>query len=169
MKTPFVTLAALIAAALVARSVSAQAPVHSLVFTEESSTSLLVTFDGSPVGVTVTQPVGPDNWLVTFPSSTGFLQGDVLVWVEPEDPNFFGNIVSWNSGQQVTVDSDVATVGTNFANGFTFTNSGGNTVTFNDRGDVAAVPDRGSTLALLSLSLVALFATSRLRVRPLRD
>ena len=164
MKARFVTLAASIVVVLVTRSVAGPVQVHSLVFTEESSTSLIVTFDGSTAGVAVTQPLGPDNWLVTFPSSTGFLAGDVLVWVEPENPNFFGNIVTWNSNQQVTVDSDISTVGTNFANGFTFTNSGGNEVTFTDNGDVATVPDRGSTLGLVSFSLVALFAKRHLRI-----
>src|SRR4029077_10503406 len=42
--------------------------MHQVVFTENSSTSLSVTVDGSTTGITVTSEGPPDAWSVTLPS-----------------------------------------------------------------------------------------------------
>src|SRR4029077_2822352 len=59
--------------------------MHQVVFTENSSTSLVVTVDGSTTGITVT-PEGPDAWSVRLPSE--FVAASAGGgWFEPENTN----------------------------------------------------------------------------------
>src|SRR5215469_14662151 len=70
-----------IAGALVIQSASAGA-IHSFEITENSPTSLTITYDNSPLTVTFR---GSDTWTFLLPA--GFLANDVgglLQWTEPE-------------------------------------------------------------------------------------
>ena len=167
MKT--LTLAPLVVAiTAIAHSAFAQvAATHQLVLTETSSTTLNVTYDGSKTGVDVNYISG-DHWGVTIGFATGFSGSPQ--WTEPEDPSVF-NVFTLSGSNQFIVNSDFFSNGTTpLANGSSFANFGTDTrdaapisVTFNDKGDVAAVPDTGSTFALLCFSLIALFGGSRIR------
>lgn len=146
-------------------------PIHNLVITETSSTSLTVTYDGSAVGVGVIFISG-DHWGVTVGFPVTF--SGTPQWTEPEDASFF-NVLTLSGVNQFIVNSDFFSNGTTpLADGATFANFGTDTrdgvpisVTFDDHGDVATVPDAGSTVALLSLPLIALFGVNRLRARQL--
>jgi len=91
MKTKIILLLAVaITAALVTQTASAGA-VHSFVITENSSTSLTVTYDGSPLTVAFR---GSETW--TFLLPTGFLSndfGEVLQWTEPENSNLANSVI----------------------------------------------------------------------------
>jgi len=158
-------LAFAIAAALVSHATFANT-VNSLVLTENSSTSLTATYNGSSLTVGF---VSPDHWEIRFPDTAAF--SDVLVnWVEPENSSL-GNVVFFVSEiSSVIVSSDVSTAITPVANGttvnnvgFDFSNNENISATFFDKGDVAAVPETGSPFGLLFLSLTALLGATRLR------
>jgi VPDSG-CTERM motif len=128
---------------------------HQLVFTENSSSSLTATYDASPLTVTPT-PGSPDQW--TFSLPVGFVDLTTFVlWTEPDNSNLV-NSVGFSNG---TVFSDVTNPG-----GPALTNGtpvqvgsdGGVAVfaTFNDVGDVATVPDTGTSFSLFGLSLMGL-------------
>jgi hypothetical protein len=156
-----------VAITAIAQSAFAQVAPHQLVLTETSFNSLIVTYDGSTTGVDVNYISG-DHWGVTIGFATGFSGSPQ--WTEPEDPSFF-NVFTLSGINQFIVNSDFFSNGTvPLANGSSLTNFGTDTrdgapisVTFNDRGDVAAVPDTGSTFALLGFSLIALLGGSRFR------
>jgi hypothetical protein len=143
-------------------------PIHNLVITENSSTSLTVTYDGSAIGVSVIYISG-DHWGVTIGFPVTF-SGNPQ-WTEPEDPSFF-NVLTLSGINQFIVNSDFFSNGsTPLADGATFSNFGTDTrdgapisITFNDHGDVAAVPDAGSTFPLLLLSFAVLFGAARFRL-----
>jgi hypothetical protein len=156
-------------AAMVIQPASAGA-IHSFVITENSSTSLTVTYDGSPLTVTFQ---GSETW--TFLLPTGFLSNDVgglVQWTEPEKSNL-ANQVSF--GSEITrggfVASDHSTLnqfpisadGTSVEVG----TDGGVAVfaTFHDNaaGSEGEAPDSGSTLGLLFLALTTVFGASCLR------
>jgi hypothetical protein len=128
---------------------------HELVLTENSSTSLTVTYDLSPLTVTPT-PGSPDQWTFSLPAGFADLATFGL-WTEPDNSNLV-NSVGFVNG---SVFSDVTNPG-----GPALTNGtpiqvgsdGGVAVfaTFNDLGDAAAVPDTGTTFSLLGLSLMGL-------------
>lgn len=162
-------LALAITAALIASSAFAQVAVtHQLIFTETSSTTLNVTYDGLTTGVNVNYISG-DHWGVTIGYAVTFSGGPQ--WTEPEDPSFV-NLLTTFGNNQVIVNSDFFPNGTvPLANGSSFANfgidsrdGGSISATFRDRGDApTAVPDTGSTFALLLLALTALFGASRFR------
>lgn len=141
--------------------------IHNLVITENSSTNLAATYDGSAVGVSVINISG-DHWGVTVGFAVTF--SGTPQWTEPEDASFV-NVLTTSGNNQFIVNSDFFPNSTTpLANGATLANFGTDTrdgvpisVTFNDHGDVAKVPDAGSTRALLTLSLVALFGAARFR------
>ena len=92
-------------------------------------------------------------------------------WFEPGAAGFV-NQVGFDSGFSLTELEVRSDLGPGFTNGLAdgttdttdFTYNGSQlSVTFFDKGDVATAPDTGSTLDLLSLSVVALLGTSRLR------
>ena len=168
LKTCALTLLAAAIALLVLQSASA-APIHSLVLTENSSTSLTATYDGSAVGVTVIYISG-DHWGVTVGFPVSFSANPQ--WTEPEDPSAFNVITLFAIPNQFIVNSDFFSNGTvPLANRATFSNFGTDTrdgapisITFNDRGDVASVADAGSTSLLLLVSLAVLLGAARLRL-----
>ncbi|HST29321.1 MAG TPA: VPDSG-CTERM sorting domain-containing protein [Chthoniobacterales bacterium] len=169
MKIPTLTYLAISIAAMT-EPVFAQVAPHQLILTETSSTSLAATYDNSTAGVSINFISG-DHWGVTVSNVTftGTPQ-----WTELEDPSTFNVITLLAPPGQFIVNSDYLnngtpplTDGSPFNNFGTDSRDGGSiSVTFRDRGDVAAaVPDTGSTVALLSLSLIALIGLGRVRSR----
>jgi VPDSG-CTERM motif len=135
---------------------------HQLVFTENSSTSLTVTFDGSTSGITVTE-LGPDRWTIALPFGIAGLHQ--AQWVEPENSNAvnfvqdtglsgngFFHVFSGTTKASLplTVNGMSVPFGTDASDGIAIA------ATFNDTGDVEAVPDTGTTGSLLGLSLTGL-------------
>jgi len=153
-----------ITAALVTQPVRAVPIVNNIVITENSSTSLTATYDGSTTGVTVAFD-GTDLWTVTFPSTVTFSLLGGVNWLEPENSSL-GNEVSFftRPSNELGVTSESALVGSKTTgNGSTITNVGTDSsnglsisVTFFDKGDVATAPDTGTTGSLLGLSLMGL-------------
>jgi hypothetical protein len=161
-----------IAAALVTQPMRATA-IDTLVITEFSSTSLTATLTTSSgttsLGVT---PFGADQWFISL-AGVSTLTGSPFTqsWFEPGAAGFV-NEVSFNQRlfpNQLFVRSDL---GPGFTNALTdgtadtmhfFLSGSLLSVTFFDKGDVATTPDTGSTLGLLSLSVVALLGATRLR------
>jgi len=139
--------------------------------TENSSTSLSATFNGSAALITVVN-TGLDQWTVIFPEFILINPNASYRWTEPEGVNQV-NLVTSLSGienHQLFVTSDVSSnlVGAS-PNGtinpvpIGFDTSGGqSTVIFASFHDVAgasefaSVPDGGTTLSLLGISLVGL-------------
>ena len=136
--------------------------VHQFVLTENSSTSLSVTYDGSPLTVNF---VSSESWNFILPA--GFINTSVeggQAWTEPENStlmNFvtFGGEVAnlafitsdllAGSGVSPIADGTSVEVGT----------VGGVVVfaTFNDKAAASeGVPDTGTTCSLLALSLIGL-------------
>ena len=165
-----VSLAIAIAAALVTQPMRAVPIVNNIVITENSSTSLSATYNGLTTGVTVAFD-GTDVWTVTFPSTVTFSLLGGVNWLEPENSSLGNEVTFFRAGNGLGVVSDTSLFGsTTTGNGSTIanvgtdsSNGGSISVTFIDNGDVAAAPDTGSTLGLLSLSVVALLGATRLR------
>lgn len=168
--TTLATLTIAIVAASVTPSVMAQVPDHQLVLTENSSTSLTVTYDGSSAGITVAN-TSADNWTVIFPSNLFFIGEGA--WSEPENNGALVNFPNFNDNGPTSVQSEVAFSGGNlFPDETTFVAFGIDTaaagffdVTFDDDASAAeaSVPDTGSTFLLLFLALVALVSATRFR------
>jgi hypothetical protein len=161
------SLAVAITTAVIAQSAFSQPAPHQLAFTETSSTSLTATYDGSTSGVSINF-ISTDHWGVTIGFPVTF-SGNPQ-WTEPEGPSFV-NLLTTSGNNQIIVNSDFFPNSTTpLADGSTFTSFGTDTrdgasisVTFHDRGDVAAVADTGSTIGLLSFALTALVGTTRFR------
>jgi len=163
-----------IAAALVTQPVRADGIVNNVVITENSSTSLGVTYtlaNGTTEGVTVSFQ-GTDNWIIILPTTVRFNGTAETNWIEPENSseNVFTGAPNSNAGgvrsdvvpivwavkDGITVDD----IGTDISNGGTIN------MTFFDKAASAeghAVPDTGSTFDLLFLALAALLGATRLR------
>lgn len=159
---------------LVVQPLFAGAPFHLISITETSPISLLVTYDGSAVGITVNS-MGSDQWNVTLPTSVHISPLDIGAWKEPENPNLL-NIVSLPGNSVLAnllhVVSDSSLVpeaipmndGAFITMGFDDRDSLVVSAVFHDTAAVAEnVPDLSSTVALFSLSLLALFGADRLR------
>jgi hypothetical protein len=148
---------------------------HELVLTELSSTTLTAKYDGSTSRTSVFQQQGfPDLWVVTVSSATfdaSFSTSIGTGWIEPENNSLFNTITAVSNlidgtatSARVTFLSDTSfTTHPPLANDSALNNFGtdiidGGTInlTFNDRGDVAAAPDTGTTFSLLALSLTGL-------------
>jgi hypothetical protein len=162
-----VPLGIAIAAAVVPQSVSGVTINNTLDITENSPTSLSVTYNGSTSGVTVTL-VTTDRWNVILPvtaTAPGFAQ-----WIEPENSSLV-NVVEEVATDTYLVRSDVSpqSFSTPVPNGTptSFGNDPSDGVpiiaTFHDNAAPTEVPDTGSTFALLLLSLIALLCATRLR------
>ena len=165
-----VSLGIAIAAALVTQPVRATA-IQTLVITEFSSTSLTATLNG-----TTSLPVtfnGADFWSIALVGVSGLpgVSSSTGDWLEPDAAGFLNTVLVDPTvfPNQLLVESDR---GPGFTNGLAdgtpdttdfFLNGSQLSVTFFDKGDVAAAPDTGSTLGLLSLSVVALLGVTRLR------
>ena len=160
-----VSLGIAIAAALVTQPVRATA-IQTLVITEFSSTSLTATLNGT-TSLTVTNNAA-DLWFIALAGIGPAINGQQL-WTEPDASGAFNLVQAQTLANRISVGSDAVFPGcSGLADGTpdttTFTLNGGPlTVTFFDKGDVAAAPDTGSTLGLLSLSVVALLGVTRLR------
>jgi len=153
-----------ITAALVTQPVRAGV-INSIVITENSSTSLTVTYNGSTSGITITFIEG-EEWLVNLPFAV--TNGTAANWTEPEDSSLF-NYAEFIGGSRnrLIVHSDAALFG--FPHQFPLGANGtpvdfGKDLSdnvavqavFNDNGDVAKTPDTGTTFSLFGLSLMGL-------------
>ena len=156
-----------IAAAIVPRPASAGTVNNTLLITENSPTSLSVTYNGSTLTAT---PVGPEQWHVVFPFS--FHSIFTKQWIEPENSSLV-NRVSFPMFifNTLTIFSDVTPIGppsSRVPDGTAVqigTDNNGVPViaTFDDDAGRTEVPDTGSTFALLLLSLIGLLGATRLR------
>jgi len=165
----FAPLAVAITAAVISQSTLAQPPPtpHQLVLTENSFTSLTATYDGSAAGLSVIN-ISSDHWGITLSPGTTFSGSPQ--WTEPDNSSFV-NVLTTFGNNQLIVNSDFFPNGTlPMADEGTFTNVGIDTrdgasisVTFDDDGDQATVPDTGSTFVLLCLSLGALLTAAKFR------
>jgi VPDSG-CTERM motif len=145
--------------ALVAQPVFGGAITHELIFTETSSTDLTVTYDGNSLVVNPV-PNNPDTW--NFQFSVMSVPDARFAWAEPGSnlvngvffaPALTGAVVSdrdpvFFTETPINADGARIQVGTD----------GGVAVfaTFHDLGDVATVPDTGTTFSLFGLSLTGL-------------
>jgi hypothetical protein len=162
----FVPLGIAIAAAIVPRPVSA-GTVNTLLITENSPTSLSVTYNGSQLTAT---SVGPEQWQVVFPFS--FHSIFTKQWIEPENSSLV-NRVSFPMFifNTLTIFSDVTPIGPpssripdDTAVQIGTDNNGVPVIaTFDDDAGGTEVPDTGSTFALLLLSLIGLLGATQLR------
>jgi len=141
---------------------------HQFVITENSSSLLSVTYDGSPLTV-ISNVSGTDTWSFALPP--GFLSVPLAgswQWTETDNLSLV-NLV--NFGSNITragfIQSDVpqSTAFPTLGDGASVQVGvdGGTPVfaAFYDRGDVAAVPDGGTTCSLLALSLTGLALVRR--------
>jgi hypothetical protein len=172
-KLPTLALLAIaIAAALVTHPVCADGIVNNLVITENSPTSLTVTYNGSTSGTP--NNFVPDGWGLNFPFSVSFPIGVSTEWFEPENSGMVNDFTGATHLAEVL--SDVPPIfpfgppavpnGTTVDNVGTDTSNGGTiNVTFFDNAATAEqrVPDTGSTFGLLFLSLTGLLGATRLR------
>ncbi len=161
-----VPLGIAIAVALLSQPVRASV-INNIVLTENSSTSLTATYNGSPISAANITNSGPDSWIVTFPGTVSF-NGDRGTWIE--SANIENTVDFILMDHVLTVNSDVAGtgffsdgqtamgVGTDSSNGASI-----NAAFFDNAATSEGVPDTGSTLGLLSLSMVALLGATRLR------
>lgn len=180
------TIAAALAASLAkANTMSLDvAPVgYTINLTELSSTSLTATYNGPGATFSVV-PNGPDFWTVTFaPTSNSSFSLDssfTYDWIEPENPlevNEVSHGFDLGADTNLYVFSDESLL--EYGGGPVLTNPNGTLVPvgmdngqtvflrFDDQAAVsengAAVPDTGSTLALLGLSITGLVALTRFR------
>lgn len=147
----------------------AQAAAYEIVATENSSTSLSVTLNGSASGVSIL-PVQPDKWLVTLPFTADVSGSALADFAEPGSDTTSNDVYFiFTAGQavQLAVTSEFFSSAP-FPNGgtafFTAPDNKQIAITFNDNGDgPVGVPDTGTGLGLMSLSLAALFGASNLR------
>jgi len=149
-----------ITAALVTQPMRAGA-IDTLVITENSSTSLAATLNGNPLSV---EFGFADAWFIHL-AGLGPLFS-TQIWGEPDAAgkvNFLQvGIFNFNlSDTGLGVSSDVSFPESGLPDGTpdttTFTLNGNPlSVTFFDKGDVATVPDTGTTFSLFGLSLTGL-------------
>ena len=168
-----VPLAIAVAAPLVTQS----AVAHSLVLIEVSSTTLTATYDGSAL---VPVNNGPDNWTLTLANSITFGRGlDQTQWVEPDNSSLWNAVTSATSGPGMPTTFDFRSDIPPFIGftarpdgstvqdfGFDASDQASVSITFTDNAATAehpAVPDTGSSLGLLFLSVIGLFGLNRLR------
>jgi len=158
-------LAAITAACLTNTVFGSVITDHQLVITENSSTSLSVTYDGT--ALTVGSSGNPDSWFIdAVPNITLVNPGpnDRFEWLEPGSTAEMNVFTQLGAGGQFAASSDDLVQGSSPPNdGFTFVGAGTDTsdnraidVTFHDNGDTARVPDTGTTGSFLGLSLMGL-------------
>ena len=170
-------LCAIICALLMAGSAFAQD--HQLVMTENSSSSLSVTYDGSSAGIIVA-PFSDDTWLVTFPTTTHL--GFELDWQEPTDsslvndfniyPPDIGVSNTWIVSSEFTLPGGAAQDMLQPPDGHTFTNIGGDLrdetpidATFHDVA-TEAVPEPATwTLLSVGAMLILIWRKNESRFR----
>ena len=158
-----------IAAALVTQPMRAGA-IDTLLITENSSTSLtaLLTTPSGTTSLTVTPDpfAAADIWFIALlgisPQSGTFA---ATRWFEPGAADFINDVIldTLHLPNQLLVRSDmgpeifIGALANNTADTTSFTLNGNPlSVTFNDLGDVATVPDTGTTFSLFGVSLMGL-------------
>ena len=163
-------------ASFVARPLFAQAPDHQLVMTENSPSSLTVTYDGSAAGISVV-PGAADTWLVTFPTTTHL--GFELDWQEPENsgvvndfniyPPDIGVSNTWIVSSEFMLPGGAAQDMLQPPDGHTFTDIGGDLrdetpidVTFHDVA-ADAVPEPATWISLIMGSAMLALMCGRKR------
>ena len=148
-------------------------PLHTLDITENSSTSLTVLFDSTNVTASVVALTSSDHWTLTFDPSIQ-IGGFFNFWIEPDDLTAVNSVGSNGGGAPnvLFVVSDIQGLnglekpdGTPQQQNIVVNGQQGFVdIRFFDKGDAATgVPENGSTLALLFLSLAALVGAKRLR------
>jgi hypothetical protein len=143
-------------------------PTHDIQITENSSTSLSATYDGSAVTVLNT---APDRWTITFAPTIQFSRFTLNGYTEPDGTHV--NIIDTEDGvggfgtNRLFVLSDVLG-GSFIPDGTTITQGAfdsGNParfdITFHDAAAESGVPETGSTFGLLFLALMGLLAATR--------
>jgi VPDSG-CTERM motif len=158
-----IVLMAAIAAAFVTQPVFGIPMDHQLVFTENSSSSLSVTYDGTAVPVTFSG-LESFGWGVSGVPVNLSPSGFMVSWFEPGSALSFNIVFEFPASGDFAVLSDRNfTRGRIKPNGSTFVNAGidnrdgvGVDITFRDHGDVATTPDTGTTCSLLGFSLMGL-------------
>ena len=156
------------------------AVTHQIVFTENSSSSLSVTYDGGTTGISVfPSPTTSDLWSVFFPNNVLLsniqANGSQVQWVEPE--NFsLTNLAGSNGSNRVDINSDFtgdnSFAGTTLQDGQAFANAGTDTsdggsisIQFFDQAATSeAVPEPFASW-LIVLGLLLLFGRTALRSR----
>jgi hypothetical protein len=146
-----------IAAALVTQPMRAGA-IDTLVVTENSSTSLtaMLTTSSGTTSLSVNN-TSSDAWSVALAGFSGN-----QYWTEPGAAGVFNNVQGQPGANRIIFASEVFAAGIpGLADGTTdttnFTLNGSPVyVTFFDKGDVATVPDTGTTFSLFGLSLTGL-------------
>ena len=143
--------------ALVAQPVFGQA--QTLVITENSSTSLTAILNGT-TSLNVNNGATANVWFITLAGVGGSQQ----IWMEPGDTGVFNTVTPQllipTSRLRIISDEPVGGI-TGLADGtpdtthFTL-NGNPLSVTFFDKGDVATVPDAGTSFSLLGVSLMGL-------------
>ena len=159
------TLALITVAGVMLTQIAFAVTDHQLVITENSSTSLSVTYDGT--ALTVTPAGNPDSWFIdAVPNITLVIPvAGRFEWLEPGNTAEM-NVFTQNGGAGGTfsASSDDLVQGTSPPNdGFTYVAAGTDTsdnipidLTFHDNGDTASVPDAGTAGSLFGLSLIGL-------------
>ena len=177
MKTKVILLLAIaITTALLVRPMRAKA-IDTLVITETSSTSLTAILNTS-TSLDVTNGVNADTWFIPLAGVSGPAPGSnsQQFWIAPDVSSAVSVVKTETASNELDILSDLPAGGLGIPNGTTDTKNfslNGHVlkVTFFDQGDVSPVPDTGSTLGLLSISVVAVlgafFLTSRLTRRSL--
>ena len=157
---------------LAAILVLAQGTVNAIeiVFTENSSTDLTATLDGTPLSVF---NVSEDRWTMSLPLGSFFdrTSPGIGQWIEPENSSLInratGVFTSINIQSDLTRPATLAFAdGTRVSFGRMTSPMGSGEVfaTYFDRANGTSVPDAGSTAALLGLALLGIEGFRR-RVR----
>jgi hypothetical protein len=144
---------------------------HTLVITENSSTSLTWTLDGGASQTFTTST--PDSWTIPLAGVGASSTGGPGFWQEPGERTVNSLELVEQIGAtspELFIQSDqpsptsLPVLGNNTPDQTHFTLNGAQLiVTFNDLGDGSTVPDTATTLPLLGLTLAALgFAKRRL-------
>jgi hypothetical protein len=156
----------------VTQPVNGQTPTSTpvITFTEYSSTNLTAVYTNSSGGTTnliVTPfPGFTDLWTVALPSDGSLVTFNDAAWLEPSSTTSINNILGQVSSFRVT--SDIPLTGPPGAGVLTNNQMTAFPIAivvgtgpivfgvFNDLGDVATVPDTGTTASLLGFSLMGL-------------
>jgi hypothetical protein len=166
----------LIALHLTVRTMSAGAITgFDLVLTENSSSSLSLSYNGpsGSSGFTVT-PASADHWTISINSAELNIAPFLYEWTEPEDANAVNKVSGNPFSISVVSDLGLALDGAALPQsnntrsalpiGFDIDQSNPIFLTFNDLAQrTESVPDTGSTLGFLALSLGLLLVAARLR------
>jgi hypothetical protein len=150
-----------ITAALVTQPMRAGA-IDTLVITENSSallTAILTTSSGT-TSLSVLN-TSSDNWTIDVAGvSVTSIVDNLQFWAEPDAAGFGNQVAYFFVPNQLGVVSDIGlanALADGTADTTTFTLNGNPlSVTFFDKGDVATVPETGTTFSLFGLSLTGL-------------